>query len=118
MRLDVVITVRDVDADHLPDADVAQRLGRDDQEVARSEVGLHAVGKHCLGAIEARVREKREEQKGCERDGQQRAQREVCERQAIPSGAHPKPRVRARLDRCESHAYLLVAARCVPVNVY
>jgi hypothetical protein len=26
--------------------------------------------------------------------------------------------VRARLDRCERHGYLLVAARCVPVNVY
>ena len=118
MRLDVVVALGDVDADHLPDADVAHRLGRDDQEVAGSEVGLHAVREHGLGAVEARVGEKSEEQKRREGDAQQHAQGEVGERQALPTGARPEPRVRARLDRCEGHGYLLVAARCVPVNVY
>src|SRR5947207_15343688 len=81
-------------------------------------MGLHAVREHGLGAVEAGVGENSEEQKRREGDAQQRSQGEVGERQPIPIGARPEPRVRARLDRCEGHLYLLVAARCVPVNVY
>src|SRR5262249_25510088 len=118
MSLDVVVAVRDMDADYLSDTDVPQWLWRDDQEITGGEVGPHAVREHGLDAVEACARKDREQQERSEREAQRRAQRQVGKRNAFPACARAEPRVRARLNRCESHGYLLVEARCVPVNVY
>jgi hypothetical protein len=59
VRLDVMVAGRDVEADHLTDADISHRFRSHDHEVTCAKVRLHASGEHRLGPVETRVRNER-----------------------------------------------------------